>query len=340
MYNEQELNRHKKSDSLKWILAFSLIAVLLVGMVASLILAVNNGKDKPADNPAVEESVNDFVTSIRDTQRVKLSMSKTVTVAADNSVSKTITATVLPATATNKAVDWSVMWADSSNTENVSDYITVTPASNGSTTATVTCYKAFAGDILVVATTREGNYTADCVVSFVGVPTALTVSTTEATENNGAYGLGVGVTYHFNINQSNVFNTIGEPYQEVSVSVVATGDLTVGTYESDPRGSKVWYTTEQKKLSDFANDIISYSLDGQTLSVTINKSIEGYYSSMVRNGSVKTYYNKVKSVDSDCYFTFYVNNKKIGASLQNSFKVAVDPTVVTGVNVNSAEMEF
>ena len=35
MYNEQELNRHKKSDSLKWILAFSLIAVLLVGMVAS-----------------------------------------------------------------------------------------------------------------------------------------------------------------------------------------------------------------------------------------------------------------------------------------------------------------
>lgn len=70
MYNEQELNRHKKSDSLKWILAFSLIAVLLVGMVASLILAVNNGKDKPADNPAVEESVNDFVTSIRDNSKI------------------------------------------------------------------------------------------------------------------------------------------------------------------------------------------------------------------------------------------------------------------------------
>ena len=247
-----------------------------------------------------------------------------------------VTAKVEPETATNKAVDWSVMWADSSNAASVTEYVPVTPASNGSTNATITCYKAFTGDILVVVTTREGGYTADCVVSFVGKPTSLKLTSVNANKSGDKYGLGVGITYDFNINLTNAINTVGDDYKDYSVAVIATGDLTVGTYEYDPRGSGKWYTTRAAKLSEFLDDLITYSVDGNTLHVTIKKSIEGYYSDMVRNGTVKTYHNKVQSVDSECYFTVYVNCKKIGTNMQDTIKVAIDNSVVTGVSVTGA----
>ena len=33
-----ELNRHKRSDAIKWVIVFALIAVLLAGMIASIVL--------------------------------------------------------------------------------------------------------------------------------------------------------------------------------------------------------------------------------------------------------------------------------------------------------------
>lgn len=40
MYND--LNQHKKSDAVKWVIVFILIAVLLVGMAASLTLTLSD----------------------------------------------------------------------------------------------------------------------------------------------------------------------------------------------------------------------------------------------------------------------------------------------------------
>ena len=37
--NNHELNNHKKSDSIKWAVAFTLIAVLLLGMITSIVMA-------------------------------------------------------------------------------------------------------------------------------------------------------------------------------------------------------------------------------------------------------------------------------------------------------------
>lgn len=343
MYNE--LHDHKKSDKVKWIItAVSgiLIIAILIGLIVT-VFDIKNGKTDKSDEPAVTEQSsaetepatdNGYHMALHSTQGIKLMSVSPMALNADTqSVSQTITATITPETATNKAVDWSVMWADSSKTETVTEYVTVTPSSDGSTTATVTCYKAFTGDILVVVTTREGGYMADCVVTFDGIPSTIKVTTSEISQSNGYYGLGVGVTYHFKVNQNNVFGVVGDKYKDININVVATGELTMGTYENDPRGSKTWYNTQQKSLSEIMDDILEYSFDGETISVTIKKSIEGYYSSMQRNGSVRTYYDKVKSIDSECYFTFYVNNAKIGVSLQDVFKVNIDPSVVTGVSV-------
>ena len=74
--------------------------------------------------------------------------------ATSNTLQQTLTATIIPASAANKKVDWTVAWAHSGNKSKVTDYVTVIPKSNGSTTATVTCRQAFSGNIIITVTTR------------------------------------------------------------------------------------------------------------------------------------------------------------------------------------------
>ena len=73
----------------------------------------------------------------------------------------TVTATVTPALAVNKAVDWSVSWKNASSSwatgKTVTDYVTVTPTSDGALTASVACIKEFAEQIIVTATSRDNS---------------------------------------------------------------------------------------------------------------------------------------------------------------------------------------
>ena len=83
----------------------------------------------------------------------------------------TLTATVKPVTADNKTVDWSVSFVDAASAwatgKTVTDYITVTPQSDGSTTATVQCLKDFGAQIKVTVTSRENkDAKAECMVDF------------------------------------------------------------------------------------------------------------------------------------------------------------------------------
>ena len=137
------------SERIRWIVAFSLIAVLLIGMTVafSLIFSLKKEESRPQ---------NDFAAETVSSEHLRLTMSIYAAVAADNSVSKTIIATVLPATAANKQVDWSVEWGDEEAEGDVSQYVTVTPASDGSTTATVTC-KRSVHTYASVSSTKDHN---------------------------------------------------------------------------------------------------------------------------------------------------------------------------------------
>lgn len=85
--------------------------------------------------------------------------------------SVTLTATVKPDVAANKAVDWSIAFVNPSSTwangKTVTDYVTVTPTSDGATTATVKCLKDFGEQIKITVTSRDNeNATASCTVDF------------------------------------------------------------------------------------------------------------------------------------------------------------------------------
>ncbi len=273
--SNNELYQHKKSDAVKWVIVFILIAVLLVGVAASLAITL---RDKTPDEeiPAEETHDNDFSAEFINTQHVKLAMSSVATLAADNSVSKTLTATVLPATASNKYVDWSVEWGDESNQTDVTQYVTVTPSSNGSTTATVTCKKAFTGNILVTVTTRENGYQASCIVTFVGMPTDIVIGTS-VTKDGNDYKVGIGTANDFSVTLTNPFNSVGGQFHNVTCEVSGVGSIVVGYMEhSNSSGADKWYdeSDETITLDSIKNSLISVTYTDGTLTVNSIKPLK------------------------------------------------------------------
>ena len=121
-------------------------------------------------------------------------------------------------------MDWSVAWGDESNEADVTQYVTVTPTSNGSTVATVTCKQPFTGNIIVTVTTRENGYQASCVVTYVGMPTDIVLDTNIGQEN-GDYVVGIGVASTFNVSLTNPFGEAGAGYDYLSCEVYATANL-------------------------------------------------------------------------------------------------------------------
>jgi len=296
---------------------------------------------------SVEQTANnmegEFSTKFVNTKYVKL-MAATPMMASTttSTVSQTLVATVYPSTATNKTVDWSVAWADSGKTEDVKNYVTVTPQSNGSTTATVTCYKAFEGNIIVTVTTRESGYTADCIVTFVGLPTEIKV-TSNLTEQTDGYHLGIGNAYTFNVALDNPFNSVGTDYQNVTATLNGVGSLILSYKEYYiSSGNENWFDTSDTEvtLESLKNNFITVNYANGVLTVNTLKSIESYYESVktMDGGRTKAYDNIFRSYVTDCYFTVKLTESKSG--LSKTIKIRFDETVVAGVEMTDSEVLF
>lgn len=85
--------------------------------------------------------------------------------------SVTLKATVEPINATDKRLDWSVSFVNPSDTwatgKTVTDYVMVSPSSDGADTATVQCLQDFGAKIKVTAASRAyPDKKADCTIDF------------------------------------------------------------------------------------------------------------------------------------------------------------------------------
>lgn len=327
--------------------AVAILAVVLVAILSVTLVACGTkdlSETSSGEITAEQAPVYDFTAEIQNTEFIKLAMSAAVANSENGSVSKTLTATVTPATASNKLVDWSVAWGDASNVTDVSEYITVTPSSDGSTEATVTCHKPFEGIILVVCTTREGGYTAECSVEYVGKPTSLSLSgaliSTPDESLGSSYKLGVGTAYTFSITGENEFNQVGSTFNDYSVTVIGHGDLTMGElHHNNITLVDNWYDEYSSSVEELKDNLINVSLSGNDILVKTKKSIEGYYGSArsMDGGRNTYYYDKVKSVDSDAYFEIIVTERTTLVSVK--IYLRFDDNVVTGVNL-SGSLQF
>jgi hypothetical protein len=326
-------------------LLVSIIAVMLAAIFSFTLAACNthNSTNESAEIIQESEYINDFSTETVNTPYLKLAMGPAVMTAGTGSVSKTITATVLPETASNKAVDWSVEWGDSSSTGIVTDYVTVTPDFDGSTSATVTCYQEFSGTILVTVTTRESGYSASCVVTFVGIPTEIIISGAVNPVSGNTYALGIGSTFSFNVDLTNPFNSVGSAYNNVTCTLTGVGSINVGYMEHyNTSGADVWFDNANKTLTidSLKNNFITANYSDGILTVTTIKSIESYYATRTRLDSGRTwgYNDKFRSYVDDCYFTVKLTETTSGIS--KTIIIRFDDSIVTGINTNLNEMFF
>lgn len=154
----------------------------------------------------------------------------------ENYIEKTITAEVVPSTAYNKKVDYTLEWEEGSTLSalSVNDYVKIFPDSDGSLTAKIRCYKNFGDNaIIITATSRDGNKKATCRATYKGVTTGLTISSediqlTRPTAGQADYLRGnyynliVGNTYEFD---TKLFDTLGEcPANNFQITVKFVGN--------------------------------------------------------------------------------------------------------------------
>ncbi len=216
-----------------------LTAVSLASCISEDDSLDTNTEEVTTDPLRIEPEENPFITVSVSPVTVAVTNNKTT-------LKQTLTATIQPTTTENKEVDWTVAWADSSGVGDVTDYITVTPESDGSTTATVTCYQPFTGDIIITVITRDGGFTARCICNYVGKPTSLAIEPTGATTiNDSAWNIRVaevksGNTYYFDLLPSNAFGSVGSTFTpDYDISIQTHGGIDTHQKNYDASGSVI-----------------------------------------------------------------------------------------------------
>ena len=208
-------------------------------------------------------------------------------VSAQAETAYTLTATVLPEKASNKAVDWTVSFVNPSSAwatgKTVTDYVTVTPTADGALTANVECLQAFGEQIKVTVTSRNNaDATATCLVDYAervsgytltlsngGVtisssdPEYTVTGNSSVSISKGEYTKTVGTieenftgTYVIRGNASFAANMssigVNATVKQVSGSVVPVGeDIFTSLYQLSPQGGTPFPSMNQ--LMDYAN---------------------------------------------------------------------------------------
>lgn len=153
----------------------------------------NPGEDKPdtdkpgTDNPGegttavcYDENGNLLKSGVRYAFQNSLNFAEASASATDGI---TITASIIPASALDKRVNWSVEWVDSASEwakgKTVTDYVTVTADTTDSRIATVNCSAPFGSQIKVVATSVENpSAKSYCTVDYLSRGEKIEISMT------------------------------------------------------------------------------------------------------------------------------------------------------------------
>lgn len=373
---QNELNKHKRQDSVKWIAVFTAIILLFVGVISSLIISINNTKPNVTspDKQAVKETdentllVTDNENADNEVYKMPKSLNFSIArnaAVAGHTASVTLTATVTPVEATNKKVDWSVAWgsAPTNGDKAVTDYVTVSPNSDGSTTATVTCKKAFGDDkIIVTVTTRDGGFTATCTVSYVGAPTSITITPTGAsTKTDTSWNKSIaevqsGSTYLFSIGLDNDFGMVGNAFKpNYTVSAVAYGgiDTTQKVYNSSGEQTATNTISYDLKVADlFESDgyqyayfdkaggmhsVLKWSFENGKLKVLAQEVASSYHAQTgSRTGSATWDFKNYKD-NKQPYVAITVTEKTTGLSATVNVRTT---SGVTKVALSQADISF
>lgn len=170
-YNDNSL-----TERFSWIItaiSLVLVAILSIGLLCALFIQPKEKKSEERTEQAavIDDKGNMMVSETTYAMPARMVFATTAAEVSNASEGITLTATISPETADNKAVDWSVAFVNQSSSwakgKNVADYVTVMPSSDGALTSTVNCLKAFGEQIKVTVASRVNpEAKAECTLDY------------------------------------------------------------------------------------------------------------------------------------------------------------------------------
>ena len=209
-----------------------------------------------------------------------------------------LSATVEPEDASNVTLDWDLKWASDAKlkSEDISKYLTVTKFGNTDKSVYINCFAAFRDSkAILTATARGTDIKGTCDILFVGKATSMDISIKAvkktSIERGEYYEVYPKRTVTFDINLSNVFNSVQDP--EYVVTQGGEGEVYFGT-EYASADTTNFGDFEKIALNDLASKFItSATVSGNTLTVkTGEMKLEDFYESSVSDGYGTTYYKR------------------------------------------------
>ena len=221
-------NDNSWSDKFSWIItviAMVLVAILSIGLLCALFFQPQEAEPEaePKDGAVISETAEHGVSLMSAKIAPVAYAANGVSALADTAY--TLTASVEPNYAGEKTFDWSIKFEDGSsswaNGKSVTDYVTVTPASDGADTATVECRQAFGERILVTCTSRDyTGLSATCTVDYAQRITGMDITLEGSRTGNVAIPEGeevsIDFTYYGGTSSYNVYTLTATPtYSDV-----------------------------------------------------------------------------------------------------------------------------
>lgn len=358
--NYNELHEHKKGDAIKWIIAFTLIAVLFVGVIGSFIYVNRNitgtteTPETEVTNPVEENPeaplANDFSTVIESTSMLRLASGPAMA-AADNSVTKTITATVNPDSSTS-SISWNLAFANPSSTwatgKNISDYVELGyPNAEDTRVVTLTCKQAFGEQMILTATanmdsTKSATCTIDYYKRIVGYnktgSSALFTGNKITAENVYSFG-----TFPASIDPragSAVHMNYGEVYTYSDYTKDNTA--TVKFYVQASASLKAQFTAASNyvEVADLSQFYVLEALTG----LDIYSTKDGGSTNYLNEGNLNTAANKLRNVSGD-FFTLKIEVTYANTGVETFYETftlgtSSLPAGVSNVALSSTEVNF
>lgn len=266
-----------------------------------------------------------------------------------------IKATVLPESATDQSTTWEVYWLDNqtgNEDADVTDYVTVMAcigdqpytAQPGSNYCKVTCKQPFAGSTIGVrVTTVVGGFTAECKVTYVGVPSYLGFHQVLADGGhrfvNDQPLLDIGTT-DFVLALDNPLHGVGGKYGQFEVEPVQF-DGKIRLYY-DLGGTKRYVANTYVDLSDYAAELaskgneslnvanfVAVSIVNGTLRVQCKSAVSGY---TIAGDSV------MYTVETEAPVVFSVTVKDTVSGVSNTLRFRIND--VSSVSLSDSTLTF
>lgn len=205
------------TKKLKILLAFLLVFALLFAAVFTVVFVffTDNKTDLQPENETIMPDTGGMTIADGNIESNGISLMSAkiatadyaaygITAQAENAY--TLTAAITPSDANNQLVDWGIAWKNSSsawaNGKTVTDYVTVTTATDGALTANISCLQAFGEQVIITCTSRDNpNANATCTVDYAQKLTSYELSFGDVVMNLGGV---TNVTVEINPNGDDV----------------------------------------------------------------------------------------------------------------------------------------